>query len=88
MQLRGYLIRVPLPQAYILHKLLINKQRSTAKQEKDIVAVKDLLAVMRDFPAELSLLQEIFAGLHKNAQTKIMEACVKYAIHWDSWGKN
>jgi len=87
LQLRGYLIRVPRPQAYILHKLLINKQRSATKQEKDIGAVRDLLAAVSEYPAELSVLQELFDALPKKAQARIKDTCVKNAIHWDKWGK-
>lgn len=83
LQLRGYLIRVPRPQAYVLHKLLINKQRSAAKQEKDIGAVRELLASMSEFPAELLLLQELFDGLPKKAQAKIKDTCEKNVICWD-----
>ena len=83
LQLHGFVIRVPRPQAYILHKLLINKQRSVAKQEKDIGAVRDLLAVLREFPAELSVLQQLFEGLPKKAQAKIRDSCEKNAIHWE-----
>ena len=83
LQLRGFVIRVPRPQAYILHKLLINQHRSVAKQEKDIGAVRDLLAVLREFPAELSVLQQLFDGLPKKVQAKIRDSCEKNAIHWE-----
>jgi hypothetical protein len=83
LQLRGFVIRVPRPQAYILHKLLINQQRSVAKQEKDLEAVKDLLAVMSGYSAELLVLQELFDGLPKKAQAKIKDTCVKNSIQWD-----
>lgn len=83
LHLRGYVIHVPRPQAYILHKLLINKQRSAAKQEKDIEAVKDLLAVMSGYSAELLVLQELFDRLPKKAQAKIKDTCEKNLIRWD-----
>ena len=82
LQMRGYSIHVPLPQAYILHKLLINEQRSEAKKEKDLAALRDLLAAMQGFPAELSALQKLFDELPKKAQGKIRNICVKNSIHW------
>ena len=82
LRMRGYSIHVPLPQAYILHKLLINEQRSEAKREKDLGAVRDLLAAMQGFPVELAAVQKLFDELPKKAQGKIRKTCEKNAIHW------
>ena len=68
LSLRGYSIQVPRPQAYILHKLLINGQRSEAKREKDLGAVRDLLTAMRAAPAEIAAMQELLGRLPKKAQ--------------------
>lgn len=80
--MRGYSICVPLPQAYILHKLLIHEQRSEAKQEKDLGAVRDLLAAMQGFPAELAAVQKLFDELPKKTQVKIRKTCENNAIYW------
>ena len=82
LHVRGYSIHVPRPQAYVLHKLLINEQRSEAKQEKDLGAVRDLLAVMRDIPAEMAAVQELFNELPKKARAKIKNTCEKNSINW------
>ena len=82
LRMRGYSICVPLPQAYILHKLLIHEQRSEAKQEKDLGAVRDLLAAMQGFPAELAAVQKLFDELPKKTQVKIRKTCENNAIYW------
>ncbi len=41
----GCIINIPAPEAYILHKLVINVDRSEHKQMKDINAIQDLFEV-------------------------------------------
>lgn len=82
LKLRGYWVHVPIPQAYVLHKLLINEQRSAIKQAKDLEAVRDLLAAMRNSPTELEVMNQLLGGLSKKAQGKIRKTCERSLISW------
>ncbi len=73
---RGIPVRVPLPQAYLLHKLLINDQRKGFKKEKDLQAVRNLLLYLKDYPEQLKVLQEIYEHkLSKKQRGKIEQNC-------------
>lgn len=39
---KGIVVTVPIPEAYILHKIIINEERSSQKKEKDTFAIKTL----------------------------------------------
>ena len=67
---KGYCITVPSPQAYMLHKMVINMERKE-KQEKDTRAIMDLLFYLEQSEEQMSILQIILKGLTKKQQIKV-----------------
>lgn len=76
---RSYYIRVPIPPAYVLHKLMINERRGI-KKEKDLEAVENLLGFIRRSDTELSKLKEIFDSLTKKEKVMVVTTCKKNLI--------
>lgn len=62
---RGYIIIVPIPEAYVLQKILINKERKN-KIEKDRKAINNLLQYL-----SIDILKSIYNGMTKK-QKKII----------------
>lgn len=57
-------VRLPEPEAYILHKLLISrKRRDAAKQEKDLMAAKSIGELCLEYQPRRKRLKTIYAGL-------------------------
>ncbi|MDD4146559.1 MAG: GSU2403 family nucleotidyltransferase fold protein [Clostridia bacterium] len=74
-------IRVPYPQAYLLHKLMINEQRQGYKKEKDINAVKNLLFYLKENPQEHNFLKMLYENrLTQNQRKKISKICEEAKI--------
>ena len=67
-------ILVPTPQAYILHKLEIDRGNA-AKEQKDMDAVREILRVIKLMPSEKQKLLELFDSLNKKSKSKIKEKC-------------
>lgn len=70
---------VPLPQAYIIHKLVINKDRGI-KKEKDIRAVNNILEYICTEEKEINQLQSIYNNLSKNDKKKVDTVCKENSI--------
>lgn len=77
---RSYFITVPVPQAYVLHKLVINEQRQGAKKEKDLSAVENLLGFIKRSDKELTKLREIYNSLTKKEKAMVDVTCKKNFI--------
>jgi len=75
----NYSICVPIPQAYIIHKLVINDKRG-AKKEKDLRAVKNLLLTLQISEEEILKLKIVYAGLFKSEKKKVEKVCIENAI--------
>lgn len=74
-------IIVPRPEAYILHKLVINEQRnSDYKKEKDIVAVQNVFEAIKKGTQGSSYIQKIYNTLTKKQQAQIQNTCKKNNI--------
>lgn len=71
---RSFAVRVPLPQAYVLHKLMINSKRGV-KKDKDLTAVQELLPFIKKSPGEMSKLMEIYNGLTKKERLLVDKTC-------------
>lgn len=71
---QGYSVCIPKPTAYVLHKLIINKDRVAYKQEKDAEAVSNILlgAANEKFISELKIL---FQKQNRKTKEKIIETC-------------
>jgi hypothetical protein len=74
----GNEIFVPIPEAYILEKLMINKYRKD-KKEKDIRAVQRLLEVLRH-SGGLEKLEEIYNELTAKQRKAVDETCNEVGI--------
>jgi len=66
---------VPAPHAYILHKLLINKNRRHEKQDKDIRSVIKLLEAVKQVPGEIGFLRALFSSLPVKQRKTIQAVC-------------
>ncbi|MGL5206847.1 MAG: GSU2403 family nucleotidyltransferase fold protein [Acidaminococcaceae bacterium] len=64
---KGFSVCIPKPAAYVLHKLIINKDREEYKKEKDAEAISNILlfAANEDFIFELKMFFEL-----QNEKTK------------------
>lgn len=81
---RGCEIRVPSPEAYIFHKLLIQRQ-TEEKAQKDLRAVENLLEYMRRHPSRSNGLHTLFDKLTKRQQRRIAERCEENRIEvWNN----
>lgn len=74
-----YKIRVPSPQAYVLHKLIINDKRKN-KAQKDIRAVEGVLKFIKKSDIEKTKLKEIYESLSNKEKRKIDKVCDKEVI--------
>jgi hypothetical protein len=73
-------VNVPLPQAYVLHKLIINKYRGE-KKTKDLISVDELLPFIRQLESSYQILKEIYTnGLTKKERRLVDDVCRENAI--------
>jgi hypothetical protein len=75
----NYLINIPAPQAYVLHKLTINSSRKN-KAAKDIRAVKEILALFFNQLEEKNKLKLIYENLTKKQKALINKTCLENDI--------
>ena len=71
---RGCEIQVPLPEAYIFHKLLIQRQ-TEEKDQKDLRAVENLLEYIRLHAHHICGLQKLYGRLAQKQQRRIADRC-------------
>jgi len=69
--IRGYTIVVPEPAAYVLHKLLINSKRKSAKQEKDLSSIRSVLAFITTNSGQEDQVRKIFDSLSANRKKHV-----------------
>lgn len=73
----GIDVEIPMPFAYILHKLIINSQRQPYKQEKDADAVGSLFdAISNDVRNQMLLVYK--TELTKKERIAIIETCNRF----------
>lgn len=70
----NYLVNVPCPQIYILHKLLINRERGE-KKEKDLLAIRNILFFLQRDPVQILEMQRIYNQLTTKQIKIIDEIC-------------
>jgi hypothetical protein len=68
----GITVRLPEPEAYILHKILISpKRKDTARKAKDLMAAQSIGEFCLAYEARRDRLKTIYAGLPKKWQQDI-----------------
>ncbi len=68
-------IRLPEPEAYILHKILISlKRKDGAKKEKDLMTAKSIGELCLEYEARRKRLKTIYVGLPKKWQRTVSGA--------------
>ena len=68
----GITVRLPEPEAYTLHKILISpKRKDTARKEKDLMAAKSIGELCLAYEARRDRLKTIYVGLPKKWQRVI-----------------
>jgi hypothetical protein len=78
---RNFIITVPEPAAYVLHKLLINPMRTPIhKKEKDISAVRSLLLHIKQSEHDKSRVEFILKNLSLKAKRTIESVCNEHFI--------
>jgi hypothetical protein len=75
----GCEIQVPSPEAYVFHKLLIQRQ-TEEKAQKDLRAVENLLEYFRKHSDKVADLQKIYTKLTKKQQGRIADRCRENGI--------
>ncbi|TEB08609.1 hypothetical protein Psch_02175 [Pelotomaculum schinkii] len=75
--IRLYQLLVPLPEAYVLHKLVINNKRLQGmKQKKDLMSIEELLPFIKSSGQNLAKLKEIYDnGLTRNERALVDTTC-------------
>lgn len=80
----GIEIRVPKPEAYIIHKILIHESRSIHKKEKDLMAIENLsIALFKHENAKREFL-DIYHDLSKKQKRMFHDVCTKYSLDFIS----
>jgi hypothetical protein len=73
--IKNILINVPTPQAYLLQKIIINKQRKN-KAQKDYLGIENLLENIRSSASESRKLKDLYSTLTKK-QKNIIDIFLK-----------
>lgn len=77
----GVNLIVPTPEAYVLHKLVINSERRSMKQEKDIDSISRVInACLNNRPKFFETLKHHFYGLTLKQKKKVKSTCQTYPI--------
>ena len=80
-EIKGIKINVPSPQAYLLHKLIINDQRKVDKREKDLESVINLLQYINQDKELIESLWSLYEkGLTKKQKYKVDNVCSERGI--------
>ena len=61
----GHIVTVPTPEAYVVHKMVINEERG-AKAEKDAAAIEHLIAFL-----DSEKLKAVLRGLSKKERARV-----------------
>lgn len=74
----GMEISVPLPEAYVIHKMVINEDRKLDKQAKDVNSIFQLAAFL-----DKDVYDDIYASLFKKEKIKVDKFLLKYGDIFD-----
>lgn len=73
---RSFQLLVPLPEAYILNKLVINNRRQEMKQKKDLMSIEELLPFIKGSEQNFAKLKEIYEnGLTRKERALVDVTC-------------
>lgn len=79
--LQGIDVFIPKPEAYVVHKLVINKSRlPKEKREKDILSCKKIIDAIKDSPVRIASLNDIIASLSKKQRNLFVDTVKQYSI--------
>ena len=71
---QSYSITIPVPPAYILHKLIINSKRGY-KKTKDLTAIEELLGFIKKSSGDMVVLKDIYNTLTKKEKLMVDTTC-------------
>ena len=71
---KNFPISVPIPQSYILHKMIIYKER-TKKAERDFLSIDNILGQIKKSKTEVEVLKGIYGSLSKKQKNLIDYYC-------------
>jgi len=75
--LRSFQLLVPMPEAYVLHKLVINNRRQGMKRKKDLMSIEELLPFIKGSEQNLAKLKEIYDNGLTRKERAIVDATCK-----------
>lgn len=70
---KGIIIKVASPASFVLQKLLINEKRNENKKQKDLEAVRSVLAHMQNNQTHIKELKRLFNQLSKKQRNRILK---------------
>ena len=70
LKVKKYMVLVPRPAAYVIHKIIINDDRRQEKKEKDIRAIQNLLTFIRKKDDEYDCLKNLYSSLPSKTKKK------------------
>lgn len=74
-------VQVPLPQALVLHKMVISKYRKGYKKEKDLGSILNILDYLGKDITELRVLQQIYKNdLFEKEKKEVLKFCKAHDI--------
>lgn len=73
---------VPSPEAYVIHKMIINKERTVAKQKKDSESIYHLIPYL-----DLVVFKDIYDKLFKKEQKAVDDFCQQHSENIELIGK-
>lgn len=70
----GFKVWVPMPQSYVLHKVLINdRRRNPVKKEKDLETIRNLSAYLLKDEKQCEIFREIYISFPKKWKKRALE---------------
>jgi hypothetical protein len=74
-QYKGITLKIPEPEAFALHKLIVSQRRlKPEKREKDIATAKGMFQFFKGKEHHIKRLHQIIGGMPKGWQKKIADA--------------
>jgi len=80
LNVRGYLVTVPEPTAYIVQKLMINAGRPEPKKQRDLDSVDYLLRNLEKYGYTLNRVREIFDTLTPKLKAQVRNAAESLSV--------
>lgn len=78
--IHNFLIWVPSPAAYTIHKIIINHKRVDFKKEKDMIAVHNMITFIQRSEKDLQEIRKIYGKLPPKTKQRVDDTCKTYDI--------